>query len=555
MAAKKTPDKKPKKPAIPRTPAAKSVKKSAEKKKKTPAAPKAAAKKIKNAAEKPKVETRGEKNIRFIETLCIIPEGKHVGKPVKLAPFQRKFILDIYDNKHGTDTAILSIARKNAKTGLIAFIMLLHLVGPEAIENSRILSGAMSRDQAAEVYNLASKCISKSEKLSAICHLIPSHKKIIGLLKNVEYQAISADAHTAHGKSPVLAILDEVGQIRGATSDFVDAITTADGAYDNPLVIYISTQAPNDADFFSIMIDDYDKNKPPNTVCHVYAADADCDIMDESQWAKANPALGHFRTLKSIHKHAAKAQRMPSSENTFRNLILNQRVAVKSAFVTPTVWKMNGAPPLSLQGMSVYGGLDLSSRFDLTSLMLEGKDKDGICHVQTYAWTPYEGLIERSKRDRVPYDLWVRDGLLRTTPGHSVDYEYIARELPEILAGIDLKALYFDRHFMHFFEKALQGAGVTLPLEPHGQGFVSMAPALDALEADLVNSRVRHGMHPVLTMCAGNAVVTKDPAGNRKLDKARATGRIDCMVALAMAKTGTLGQKKQEQKTYQMFVL
>lgn len=536
------------------------VKKTNSKPKKKSAAKKPSKKTVKKKDDvlplrKPKTETRGERNIRFIESLCVIPEGEDVGKPVRLAPFQKKFILDIYDNPHITDTAILSMARKNAKTALIAFIMILHLVGPEAIQNSRIISGAMSRDQASEVYNLASKCISLSPHLRDLCHLIPSHKSIIGIPMNVEYKAISADAHTAHGKSPVLAILDEVGQIRGAQSDFVDAIKTAQGAYKNPLMIYLSTQAPNDADFFSMMIDDALKNKPPKRVCHVYAAKDDCDVMDEKAWKDANPAIGHFRTLDSIRKDAEEAHRMPSAENTFRNLILNQRVSVKSAFVSPSVWKLNGDLPSPLRGMSVYGGLDLSSRFDLTALMLEGKDEDGICHVHTYAWTPYEGLIDRAKRDRVPYDVWVRQGLLRTTPGHSVDYEHIAKELRDILADVDLKALYFDRHFMHFFEKACQSVGVRLPLEPHGQGFVSMAPALDALEADLVNGRMRHGMHPVLTMCAGNSVVTKDPAGNRKLDKARATGRIDCMVALAMAKTGTLGQKAPEKKEFQMFIL
>lgn len=132
--------------------------------------------------------TRGERVIAFIEGFCKIPEGEHVGKEVRLADFQKKFLLDLYDNPHGTDTAILSIARKNAKTGLIAFILLAHLVGPEAKLNSRIVSGAMSRDQAAEVYNLASKCVMQSEKLSSIIKIVPSGKKLIGLPMNVEYQ-------------------------------------------------------------------------------------------------------------------------------------------------------------------------------------------------------------------------------------------------------------------------------------------------------------------------------------------------------------------------------
>ena len=156
--------------------------------------------------------TRGEKIIKFIETFCVIPEGEHVGKPVVLAEFQIKFIKAVYDNPHTTDTAILSIARKNAKTGTIAFLLLAHIVGPEAKRNARIVSGAMSREQAGEVYNLASKCVQLSPRLSDIIKIVPSFKKLIGLPMGVEYQAISAEGKTAHGKSPILAILDEVGQ-------------------------------------------------------------------------------------------------------------------------------------------------------------------------------------------------------------------------------------------------------------------------------------------------------------------------------------------------------
>jgi len=91
--------------------------------------------------------TRGERVCKFIQEYCVVPEGDKVGQPVVLADFQKLFILDVYDNPAVTDTAILSEARKNAKTATIAFICLAHTVGPESIQNSRIISGAMSREQ------------------------------------------------------------------------------------------------------------------------------------------------------------------------------------------------------------------------------------------------------------------------------------------------------------------------------------------------------------------------------------------------------------------------
>lgn len=497
--------------------------------------------------------TRGERNCRFIERVCVIPEGDHVGKPVSLAQFQEEFFISIYDNPEITDTAALSIARKNAKTGTIAFLALLHIVGPEAKENSRIESGAMSRKQAAEVFNYASKCIMLAPKLRDICKIVPSNKTIIGLPMNVTYQALSADADTAHGGSPVVAIIDEVGRVKGPKSDFVDAISTSQGAYSNPLMIYISTQSPTDADLFSTIIDDCIRNKPPKTVCHVYAADQDADVLDEQAWKDANPALGIFRSIEDVRKNAHKASRMPSFENTFRNLYLNQRVSVVSPFVSRDVFQRNGEKPSGLQGMTIYGGLDLSSIKDLTAFILMGRDDQGIAHVHTYAWTPKETVADRSKEDRVPYDVWVKNGFLRTTPGHTVDYDFVAKEIAEIIEDLDVASIAFDRWNIQSFIRSCDHVNVKLPLVPYGQGYKDMSPALNALETDLLNNKMRHGMHPVLTMCAGNAVVVMDPAGGRKLDKSKATGRIDCMVALAMAEGAARLEEGEKPAEYKMF--
>lgn len=496
--------------------------------------------------------TRGERVCRFIETYCIIPEGDFVGKPVRLIDEQAIFYLSIYDNPFETDTAIKTVARKNSKTGDIAFMLLAHIVGPEAVQNSRIISGAMSRDQAAEVYNYASKCVMLSEKLSSLCRIVPSKKQIFGIALGVEYQAISADAKTAHGKSPIVAILDEVGQIEASQSDFVDAITTAQGAYKNPLLVYISTQASTDSALFSTIIDDAILNQPPKTVCHVYTAPEDCDVMDEQAWKMANPALGKFRSIDDVRKQAEKAKRMPSFEATFRQLILNQRINTVAPFVAPNVWKANNGSPDSLDGLLCYGGLDLSSRTDLTAFALMGCDANGIWHVYNYSWTPEQGLLDRKKRDKVPYDLWVKQGYLRTTPGYTVDYDFVAKEIGGIVKNLDMHSIAFDRWRINDFKQACERMAVSLPLVEHGQGFKDMSPSLDELEADLLNARIRHGMNPLLTMAAGNAKVTRDPAGGRKLDKTKATGRIDPMVALTMARGASRGEVVKP-KEYKMF--
>jgi phage terminase large subunit-like protein len=488
------------------------------------------------ATKKPKKLTRGERVCAFIERYCIVSEGDLIGKPIKLEPFQRDFILAVYDNPVGTRRGFLSIARKNAKTATIACLLLAHIVGPEAVQNSRIISGAMSRDQAAEVYNYASKMVQLSPELTKLTRIIPSKKMIVGLTRNVEYMAVSAEGKTAHGKSPVLAILDEVGQVRGPQSDFVDAIITAQGAYDNAMLFAISTQAPNDADLFSIWLDDARQSQDQRIVCHVYEAEKDADVMDRKAWFAANPALGKFRSLKDVEEQAERAARMPSFEPTFRNLVLNQRVEMAAPFVSRNVWMLNSheVDDAVFYEYPTYVGLDLSAKNDLTAMVMMAFNGDK-WHVKPIFWTPEKSLRERAKRDRAPYDIWADQGFIRALPGASIDYEAVGREIADALDGVNVQSVAFDRWRFDILQKELNDLGIQLPLHPFGQGFRDMAPAIDTLETLLLNEQVAHGAHPVLTMCMANAKIEQDAAGNRKLNKQKATGRIDGAVAFAMA--------------------
>lgn len=462
-----------------------------------------------------------------------MPDGKLVGQPLRLEDFQKHFIREVYSNPRGTRRGILSIARKNGKSGLIAALVLAHLVGPVARLNAQIVSGAQSRDQAALVFNLAAKMVQLSPELSKIVRIVPSGKRLIGLTMNTEYRALAAEGKTAHGLSPVVIILDELGQVRGPTDPFVEALETAQGAYDDGLQLVISTQAPTDSDMLSVWIDDAIRNEDPHTVCHVYSAPDGAEVTDETAWIAANPALGSFRSEVELRQASEKAARMPSFENSFRNLYLNERINMVAAFVSPSVWKAGNGTPGELTG-PIYGGLDLSATTDLTSLVLTAR-YDGVVHVHPFFWMPQDNVQEATRRDRAPYDTWVRQGFLRTTPGKVIDYDFVARDIGQICAGLDIASIGFDRWRMDRMKGALERQSVNLPLEPFGQGYVSMSPALDALESDLLQGVVRHGAHPVLAMCAANAVALPDPAGNRKLDKSKATGRIDGMVALAMA--------------------
>lgn len=448
----------------------------------------------------------------------------------------------IYDNPAGTRRAILSFGRKNGKTSLSAFILLLHLVGPESRPNSQLFSAAQSRDQAAVLFALAAKVVRQSPDLAAAVGIRDTAKQLYCEERGTLYRALSADASTAYGLSPVLVVHDELGQVKGPTSELYDALETATGAQDEPLSVVISTQAPTDGDLLSILIDDALLGADPKTVVSLHTAPIEMDPFSEEAIRLANPAYGDFLKADQVRDQAESARRMPSREAQYRNLILNQRVDQSAPFVSRAVWQACGGPVAMFDNRPVFAGLDLSETADLTAFVPMAPF-DGVWNVSPTFWLPGDGLTEKSRQDRVPYDIWARDGFLATTPGPSVDYAFVAAYLWDFCGINDVRKIGFDRwnwrHLKPWLAKAgfteAQLEGDSALFEAIGQGFQTMSPALRDLESALLNGKIAHGGHPVLTMCAANATVQSDPAGNRKLSKQKSHGRIDGMVALAMA--------------------
>lgn len=496
--------------------------------------------------------TRSERNCAWVEEHCRIPEGRLVGRPVKLTKHQRRWMARIYDSP--TRTFILSMARKNAKTAFSGFIVLLHLCGPEARANSQLYSAAQSRDQAAILFELAAKMVRLSAELSRYVTIRDTAKELLCGELGTFFKALSADASTKFGLSPALIIHDELGQVIGPRSQLYEALETASAAQDEPLSIIISTQAPTDADLLSLLIDDALTGADPRNKVELCSAPLDLDPYSDEAIRAANPHFDSFMNQEEVRRQASDAKRLPSREPAYRNLILNQRVEARSPFISKAVWDENAGLPSVLQGQKVWAGLDLSSVSDLTALVVVSENGD----VYPTFWLPEEGIVEKSRVDRVPYDQWARDGVLELTPGRSIQYQFIAHFLRELFNENDVQALAFDRYNMRFLTPWLVDAGFSpeelLKFKSFGQGFVSMSPALRELEARLLGKALRHGNHPLLTMCAANAVTVSDPAGNRKFTKAKATGRIDGMVALAMA-VGAQGEPVEDVPNHELFMV
>ena len=363
------------------------------------------------------------------------------------------------------------------------------------------------------------------------------------------YKALSADAATQFGLSPVLVIHDELGQVKGPMHPLYEALETATGAQQEPLSIIISTQAATDGDLLSILIDDAKENHDKETKLVLFSADMKADPFSVETVKAANPAFGDFQNAKETMAMAEAARRMPSREAQFRNLVLNQRVEAANPFVNQTVWASNGKTP-DKNAEIWFGGLDLSEINDLTAFILVSPAGD----VDSTFWLPQEGLTEKSRLDRVPYDVWAKNGFLMTTPGKSIQYEYVAKYLYKILQEKNIRKIAFDRWNMRHLRPWLIQAGLSETFidsrfVDFGQGYQSMSPALRTLETLLLDERLKHGGQPVLTMCAANSVIKMDEAGSRKLDKRKSRGRIDGMVALAMA-TAVMAEDQHDKPVY-----
>jgi phage terminase large subunit-like protein len=434
------------------------------------------------------------------------------------------------------------MARRNGKTLLAAVILLLHLVGPFKRQNSTLASAATTRKQASIVFRYVATIVRANAVLRQELRIIDSTKHIVHRTDASVYMAIAAEAGGQFGEGLDLVVYDELAQAKNR--DLYDALMTSLGSQIEPLMLVISTQAPADQHILSELID-YGERVAAGViddktfVVHCYSAPKDAKLSDERGWKAANPALGDYRDLDELRAAMRRAIELPSLESTVRVFYLNQRVRSEAPFLSPGVYELNAAPVdtalFADRNRQVFGGIDLSARTDLTAAVFAVEDDAGNVHLMPRAWTPGDTLAQRTLRDRAPYDAWVSQDFLQTTPGKTVDYEFVAAALASLAGSMWMVRVNYDRWRIDILKQALAHIGAVLPLVPMGQGFKDMSPAIEAFEALALAGKLRHGGHPVMRWCFANAVITRDPAGGRKLDKSKAYGRIDIAQAAVMA--------------------
>ncbi len=485
----------------------------------------------------------GERAVRFLRNLRH-PKSMLPGKPFQLDPWQEEIVRKIYgprypDGRRIVRTVAMMLPRGNRKTSLGAALALLHTIGPENVAGGEVMNAASDRKQARIAYEEALNIIRCDSRISDKVKLTDSRNRIQNPKTGAFMEAVSSDAATAHGHTPVFALVDEIHVWK--KRDLWEAIRSGLVKVPGSLLVVISTAGRGQENlawgFF-----DYARKVARGEIADesvlpiLYEAPRDADWQDEAVWRAVNPGLAYgYPDIEGLRKLAREAAEVPAEREAFKQYNLNIWLDYSAdPFVDMTVYDEGGYPVDidDLEGQRCWLGVDLSSTNDLTSVVACW-NVNGDFVVHPWFFCPEERLRERAERDGVSYVRWAEEGLIIPTPGAAVDYRFVEDHIRELCARFEVAEIAFDPHLARNILNNLLEDG--FPAVEMRQGWATMAPAVNELERAIIGRRFRHGGHPILRWNFDNIAVQTDSAGNRSFHKGKSRDRIDGAVATAMS--------------------
>lgn len=493
-------------------------------------------------------ESKAIKVLDFLQNKLVFSAGKWAGNKFKLLDWQWE---DIIAPLFGTlqyeggprqyRICYCEVPKKNGKTELAAAIAL-YMLYADGENSPEVYSAAADRSQAALVYKPAAYMVRHNSELRRNLKVLDSQKRIISHSNYGFYQVLSAEVFTKHGLNPSCVVIDE---IHGHPNDELVRvlISGTDYAREQQLIFIITTAGVFDKN--SIWWRYREKARQilegiiqDDTFLPVlYIADAEKDNPeDEKVWARVNPSMGHIFTMDKIRKDFQTAKQGPVDYQDFLRFRLNIPVKQLSRWMPMDKWDACGGEIEDLSGRDCYGGLDLSSKLDLTGFMLvfPPEEDGGEYVILTRCYVPEDTIIERSRADKVHYNIWADRGLITATPGNVIDYEFIEKDVLEIAEKYNLIEIGYDPWgATDIATRLFNGHGIQMVEMRQGTRTLS-EPAKDIL-VKVMSGKINHGGHPVLRWCADNLVMVPDANENIRPAKDKATERIDLFVALINA--------------------
>lgn len=487
----------------------------------------------------------------FIELLPHV-EGKWETPEIRLHRSHVFFVVQLFgfrkpDGTRRFTSALFAVARKNAKSTLASAI-LLYCQCCENEEGAQVISAATTFPQASIIFNVAKRMVEKTPDLREAYGLETWAKSISRMEIGASFKPIHAKASTQDGLNPSHVGLDEIHAHK--TPDLLNVLQSAAGARQNPLWLFTTTEGYTNPgpwaeirQFVKQLLAGMFGHEADHYLALFYAIDEEDkeagikadDTFDESKWIKANPLIdANPHLLAAIRKEAVEAKRMPSKLAEFEIKRVNRPAASANSWVSLPKWKAcAGVVDLeALRDVPCWGGLDLASTRDLTSLRLVWRVGEKLI-TWGRRWVPADAVEQRTERGTVPYAGWVAAGLIEQTEGQVTDYAAIEQAVLDIVERFNVQSIAFDR--WNATEMVSRLVRAEVPLVEFIQGTKSYHPAMQELERSYIAGNLVHDGDPVLTWCAANLVARTDQNMNKAPDKKRSADKIDDMTALLMA--------------------
>ncbi len=536
-------------------------------------------------------QSAADKAIGFFEEVLCLNGGDYEGEPFILAPWQAFVVGSLFgwysdDGCRRFRLAYIETGKGSGKSPLVGGIGLYGLVA-DGEQRAEIYAAATKRDQAMILFRDAVSMVNMSSAL--VQRLVQSGRdeKVWNLFypsTNSFFRPISADDGQS-GPRPHIGLLDEVHEHKSAT--VVNMMRAGTKSRRHAMIVMITNSG---SDKNSVCGQYHELGKricagiEDNDSLFAFICsldEGDDPLKDESCWPKVNPSLDFIANpevqsdgipgRKYLREQVAEARGLPAKEAVVRRLNFCEWTQADNPWIGWDVWSAaeQRVPMRLLRNRPAVAGLDLSSTTDLTSLVLlfYPTAADPHWRLLPYFWIPDYQLEERERRDKVPYSVWIKEKHLETTPGKAISKLHVLRRMQTICDYFEVLKIAYDRWRIEDLRALMIDNDITLPeMVSFGQGFKDMGPAVDEFERRLLGmapanddvidldpddyqllasdaevvETLRHDGNPVLTWNAGNAITVSDPAGNRKVDKQKAIGRIDGIVAAIMA-TGVSG--------------
>lgn len=492
----------------------------------------------------------GERVVQFVEKFCRHHKGEWAGRPLVLEEWQRRIIRILFgwlraDGTRRFRTAYVEVARKNGKSLLVSGLGLYLLVADQE-PGAEIYSFATKEEQARLLWVEAGKTVSKSD-------LLRKHVKVLADSITFDgagafFKPLGSDSETQDGLNPHAGLADELHAHR--TRGMWDVIQSGMGARREPLMLAITTAGVFRPDSIGWEKHDYAAKvldgvfEDDAFFAFIAAPDEGDDHFSDVALQKANPNWGVSVKPEWLRERAEEARALPSALNEYLRKHLNIWSQQQTAWLSLEKWAACEPAPAprpeferALEGVECRAGLDLSSKLDLSALALEFETPRGRELVMRF-WLPEERAEEEERKGRPHYVQWARAGWLTLTPGNVVDHDFIREEILALTKRFALRELAFDPWGAQELVNRLMKDGITC-VECR-QGYRSLSEATKDFEVSVVTGRLKHGGNPVLRWCANNVVVVTDEAGNVKPNKAKASGKIDGIVAAIMARSRSI---------------